>query len=124
MVFGLGLAITVAPLTTTAMGAAPAEHAGVASAVNNDVARIGGLIAVPTLPAPAGITGAAYRHPALLSSGFHTVSLISAGLCIASGALAALIIRNPPAPAPAHGLPPRCPPHCALDAPPPTADQG
>src|SRR5262249_37756442 len=45
VVFGLGLAITVAPLTATALSAAPAEHAGMASAVNNDVARAGGLIA-------------------------------------------------------------------------------
>src|SRR5690348_16095007 len=42
LVFGLGVAINVAPLTATALAAAPAEQAGVASAVNNDVARIGG----------------------------------------------------------------------------------
>jgi len=40
-VFGLGLAITVAPLTATAMNSAPAEQSGIASAVNNDVARFG-----------------------------------------------------------------------------------
>jgi fucose permease len=43
IVFGAGLALTVAPLTSTAMGAAPAEHAGVASAVNNVVARAASL---------------------------------------------------------------------------------
>ena len=53
-VFGLGLAINVAPLTSTALAAAPAEHAGIASAVNNDVARAAGLIAVAVLPAAAG----------------------------------------------------------------------
>src|SRR5215467_5087734 len=57
VVFGLGLAITVAPLTATAMSSAPAEHSGIASAVNNDVARFGGLLAVAVLPALAGITG-------------------------------------------------------------------
>ena len=41
MLFGIGLAIVVAPLTATTMGAAPAEHAGIASAVNNVVARRG-----------------------------------------------------------------------------------
>jgi predicted MFS family arabinose efflux permease len=60
VVFGLGLAITVAPLTATAMSSAPADHAGIASAVNNDVARFGGLLAVAILPALAGITGSAY----------------------------------------------------------------
>jgi hypothetical protein len=74
------------------------------------------------LPAAGGITGAAYRHPALLASGFHNASLIAAGLCVAGGVLAALTIRNPPPVAPAHGEPPRCVTHCALDAPPPAAD--
>src|SRR6185437_11048578 len=53
VVFGLGIAITVAPLTATAMSSAPADHAGIASAVNNDVARFGGLLAVAILPALA-----------------------------------------------------------------------
>lgn len=54
LVFGLGLAATVAPLTSTALAAAPGQHAGVASAINNDVARGAGLIAVAVLPAPRG----------------------------------------------------------------------
>ena len=66
IVFGIGLAITVAPLTSTAMGAAPAEHSGVASAVNNVVARAAGLLAVAVLPLVAGLTGpTAARSPAL-----------------------------------------------------------
>ena len=50
-VFGFGMAITVAPLTATAMSSAPAEHSGLASAVNNDVSRLGALLAVAVLPA-------------------------------------------------------------------------
>ena len=70
VVFGFGVAIIVAPLTATALAAAPADHAGVASAVNNDVARAAGLIAVAVLPALAGITGNSYLHPAALAHGF------------------------------------------------------
>ncbi len=54
VVFGLGVAANVAPLTTTVLAAVPAEHAGMASAVNNDVARAASLIAVAVLPAAAG----------------------------------------------------------------------
>ena len=116
LVFGLGVAIMVAPLTATALAAAPADHAGVASAVNNDVARAAGLIAVAVLPALAGITGDSYLHPALLAHGFRNAAIMAAVFCAAGGVLAGLTIRNPvrasrPAPGPAEVS-------CALDAPP------
>jgi EmrB/QacA subfamily drug resistance transporter len=94
-VFGLGVAINVAPLTATALAAAPAEQAGVASAVNNDVARAAQLIAVAVLPALAGITGQSYLHPAALAHGFKTAAIMAAVFCAAGGVLAALTIRNP-----------------------------
>lgn len=118
-IFGLGLAINVAPLTSTALAAAPAEQAGAASAVNNDVARAASLIAVAVLPAIAGLSGAAYLHPAQFAAGFRTASFVSAGLCAAGGVLAAFTIRNPPrAPALPRGLA-----HCGLDAPPARAHE-
>jgi hypothetical protein len=99
VVLGLGLVLTVAPLTTVAMSSAPAEHAGVASAVNNDVARIGSLVAVALLPVVSGITGASYLHPLLFSAGFATAVLVSGVAAAAGGILAAALIRNPrPAP--------------------------
>ena len=96
VIFGLGLAITVAPLTSTAMGAAPAEHAGVASAVNNAVARAGALLAVAILPLLAGITGATALEPHHFAHGFRMAVIIAGVACAAGGVLAALTIRNPP----------------------------
>ncbi len=95
VVFGFGVAIMVAPLTATALAAAPADHAGVASAVNNDVARAAGLIAVAVLPALAGITGDSYLHPAALAHGFTMAAIMAAAFCAAGGVLAGLTIRNP-----------------------------
>jgi EmrB/QacA subfamily drug resistance transporter len=94
LVFAVGLSLTVAPLTATVLAAAPPQQVGVASAVNNDVARTAGLLAVAVMPGLAGITPAAYRNPTLLSTGFHHAVLMSAGLCVAGGLLSALLIRN------------------------------
>ncbi len=92
MVFALGLSATVAPLTATVLAAAPAHQVGVASAVNNDVARAAGLLAVAVLPGLAGITSHSYDHADLLSTGFHHAVLIAAGLCGFGGVLSALLI--------------------------------
>jgi EmrB/QacA subfamily drug resistance transporter len=131
LVFGLGLAVTVAPLTITALGAVSDEHAGLASAVNNDVARVGSLIAVAVLPPLAGITGASYLHPSQLSGAFRTAVLIAGSLCVVGGAVSALGIRNPHIVTPPHQTGDPHKPgdtehtaclHCALDGAPLVAD--
>jgi len=94
VVLGFGLATTVAPLTTTAMAALPGDRAGLASAVNNDVARLGGLVAVAVLPALVGISGRSYLHPTELAAGFRSGVLIAAGICIGAGVLAAVGLRG------------------------------
>jgi EmrB/QacA subfamily drug resistance transporter len=121
VVFGAGLAITVAPLTATAMGAAPPERAGVASAVNNVVARAAGLIAVAILPLLAGIAGADALRPQHFAPGFRTAMVIGGATCAAGGLLAAATIRNPP---PARGAVSDHLRswHCALDGAPLQAD--
>ncbi len=98
LLFAIGLAVTVAPLTSTAMSAAPPQHTGVASAVNNVVARAAGLLAVAVLPLLAGLTGAAALSSTELASGFRTAMVISSLVCAAGGGLAALTIRNPTRP--------------------------
>jgi MFS family permease len=116
--FGLGLAITVAPLTATVLGSAPASRAGLASAINNTVARAGSLLAVAIIPALAGITGASYLHPSQFEDGFRRAAIISAVVCAFGGILAAMLIRNPSRPAHVPRVRLREEFSCPLDAPP------
>jgi EmrB/QacA subfamily drug resistance transporter len=95
LVLGLGLALTVAPLTATALGSVSDSHSGVASAVNNCVARLGGLIAVAAIPALAGVTRTTYLHPDQLAHGFQDAALIAGALSVLGGLMSALLIRNP-----------------------------
>jgi hypothetical protein len=118
VVFAAGMAITVAPLTATAMGAAPAEHSGVASAVNNTVARAASLFAVAVLPLAAGLTGVGALAPAALAQGFRTAVYISGVTCALGGVIAVLTIRNP-ARTPAQAAEATCPYSCAVTIPPP-----
>ncbi|HEX2341833.1 MAG TPA: MFS transporter [Vicinamibacterales bacterium] len=118
IVFGLGLTLTVAPLTATVLAAADARHAGIASGVNNAISRGAGLLAIAVIPGIAGLTGDTYRDPAAFGSGFRTAMLISAMLAAAGGVLAWLFIRNEVA-----GRANACPAarldrrhHCAIDA--------
>jgi EmrB/QacA subfamily drug resistance transporter len=117
VVIAAGLATTVAPLTATALNSVSESHAGLASAVNNDVARIGNLIAVAVLPAIGGITGLSYLHPHALGHGFQRAVLIAGSWCVVSGLVAAVGIRNPARP-PASGGAIAAPSfsHCALEA--------
>jgi EmrB/QacA subfamily drug resistance transporter len=93
VVFGFGLATVVAPVTATVLAAAPDRYAGVASGVNNAIARSGGLLAVAVLPAAAGLTGSAYQDPVALTAGWRMALLICAVLAVAGG-LIALGIHN------------------------------
>lgn len=122
LVFALGLSLTVAPLTATVLAAVPDEHAGIASAVNNDVARAAGLVAVATLPAAAGISGRAALAPAVFAAGFRSAMWLAAGLVAAAGVLAWATVRNPD-PQAAAAADAACHPGgpasgCPLDAPP------
>src|SRR5450631_2364910 len=125
-VFGCGLALTVAPLTATALASVPGNHSGLASGVNNAVARIGGLLAVAVLPLIAGLSGLSYADPAVLEPAFHTVVWVCVALLVTGGLLAAVFVRAPePSPGEARLVParepetlPRC---CPVDGPPLTA---
>ena len=83
--FGLGLSFTVAPLTATVLAAAPDRHAGIASGVNNAVARVAGLLAVAALPLVVGLDGAAYADPDLLQPAYRSAMFVCAGLLVVGG---------------------------------------
>jgi predicted MFS family arabinose efflux permease len=86
LVFALGLSTTVAPLTAAVLGDIEAKRAGIASAVNNAVARIAGLIAVASVGV---ITGAQ-----LNIHGFHRALVATAVLLAAGGVVSFIGIRN------------------------------
>jgi EmrB/QacA subfamily drug resistance transporter len=95
VVFGLGLALTVAPLTATVLAAVDARRAGIASAVNNAVARLAGLLAIAGLPLLAGLSGQSPTlDPVSFTQGFRMAVLLAAGLTALGGAVAWLTIRN------------------------------
>lgn len=93
-VFGLGLALTVAPLTTAALGAMPARRAGIASGVNNAVARMAGLVAVALVPLAVGISATDEGGPSAFSAGFQRAMVLCGALCVLAGLVAAVTIRK------------------------------
>lgn len=94
LVFGLGLTAMVAPLTATALATAPDEHAGLASGINNAVARTGGLIGIAAIPSFAGLTGQVVEDPAGFDSGFRVAMVACAVVVAAGGLLAGAALRR------------------------------
>jgi EmrB/QacA subfamily drug resistance transporter len=88
VLLGLGLAATVAPLTATALGSVDERHAGIASGVNNAVARAASLLAVAVLPLAAGLGTGSLTDPAALAPTYRTAMRICAGLLVAGAATA------------------------------------
>ena len=94
LIFGLGLCAVVAPLTATVLASADVRHAGVASGVNNAVARAAGLIAVAALPAAVGLTAVSYHIPAQFNRGFDAATAVCAIILLVAAVLAATLVDN------------------------------
>jgi EmrB/QacA subfamily drug resistance transporter len=90
LVFSLGLSMIVAPLTATVLAEAGEGDAGIASGVNNAVARVAGLLAI-------AVVGVAVAGPdnSLDVHGFHVAMAITAVLVAAGGVIGVAGIRNP-----------------------------
>jgi predicted MFS family arabinose efflux permease len=97
VVFSLGLAITVAPLTATVLADADESDAGIASAINNAIARVAGLIGISAIGAIVAtrLTGDAFAPNQASVDAFHEAILICGVLVAGGGVVAAFGIENP-----------------------------
>jgi EmrB/QacA subfamily drug resistance transporter len=91
---GVGMTLTVAPLTATVLGAAPGSLAGIASGVNNAVARSAQLLAVAALPVVVGLSGDDYTDPEAFTAGFRAAMVVCAVLFAVGGAVSWRTIRS------------------------------
>ncbi len=115
VIFGLGLSALVAPLTGAVLGAVPAAAAGIASGVNNAVARTAQLLAVAALPGVAGISGS-IGDASVIDHGFTVAMRICAGLLIVGAVVAALLLGGPRRRRPERSTV-DCLPHCGVVGP-------
>ena len=88
VIFALGLAFVVAPITTTALGDIPVDSSGVGSGVNNALARIAGLVAVAVVPLLAGLSHSSDLTGAAVLPGYQRAVLVCAALCLLGAILA------------------------------------
>ena len=82
---GVGIPLVTPPITSTVLGAVPASRAGIASAVNNGVARAAGLVVVAALPLLAGLPQNAIGDPAALDRGYAVSMLICSAMFLVGG---------------------------------------
>lgn len=97
VVFGFGLSITVAPLTTTVLAEADESDAGIASAINNAIARIAGLVGIGTVGVivAQALAGDTFRRTHASVHAFHEAVIACVVCLVTAGTTGAIGIRNP-----------------------------
>jgi MFS family permease len=90
VLFGLGLSMTVAPLTATVLAEADATNAGIASGINNAIARVAGMLGI----AVVGVVVAGISGDSLDTRGFH-VGMAVVAVLVALGGVIGFAIRSP-----------------------------
>jgi hypothetical protein len=94
VVFGVGLAAVITPITATVLASVDPRHAGIASGVNNVLSRLGQLLAVAVLPLAAGLSGADFQNAAAMADGFPIAMRVAAAASFAAAALAWTMISD------------------------------
>ena len=100
LIGGAGMAITMSPMTSAAMGAVPPDKAGVGSGVLNSFRQVGGALGIAIM----GAIVASYVHTPVRSllgkqefvHGLHAALLVSAGIAFAAAFVAVLLVRTRP----------------------------
>jgi EmrB/QacA subfamily drug resistance transporter len=97
LVFAVGLSLTIAPLTATVLADADEHDAGIASAINNAVARVAGLVGVSVVGVVVAgtLVGETFAANTESVRAFHQVVVICAVLVAAGGLAGAIGIVNP-----------------------------
>jgi predicted MFS family arabinose efflux permease len=97
LVFSLGLSMTVAPLTATVMADANESDAGIASAINNAVARVAGLVGISVVGVvvAGALAGDTFARNAASVHAFHVAVAVCAALIAAGGVAGVIGIVNP-----------------------------
>ncbi|UXN60599.1 MFS transporter [Phyllobacterium zundukense] len=94
IVVGIGMTVSIPPLTTTVFDSAPDEKSGTASGVNNAAARGGGLVAVAALGLAVGGSELSSMDVNALTNAYRLIMFGAAGLAVLSALVAALTISK------------------------------
>ncbi len=98
---GVGMALTMSPMTSAAMGSVPIDKAGVGSGVLNSFRQVGGSLGIALM----GAILLSYEHPTTSKQvasqqfvdGLHAALLVSAVIAFAAAAVAIVLVRTKPA---------------------------